>query len=281
MEDREQPGRQPGPTTSLRTPRRTAPALARADRFALAGLVAIACLFALATVAALSGCETFAAPKDTHVESPYPRTRVVAIAPFVNQSGSREVEPLAVSDLFFDELQKVRNFQVLPINRSLQAMDALRMRSLTSSADAIKLASAMGADVIFVGAITAYDPYDPPEVGIALQLYAVPGHGPDGLTLTDPASGDAERPVQPRQTRSYSPRAQINEVYNARHEIVQKQIKDYAEIRGGKQSPLGWRLYTKSIQEFMRFCCYQSIRQVLQLEQDQIWLTDRGAEPRN
>jgi hypothetical protein len=278
MEDREPAGRQSDPRTSLRTPRSLTLATARAERFAIAALAAVAAILAL------PGCGPFA-PKDpdTHVESPYPRTRVVAIAPFVNQSGSREVEPLAVSDLFFSEVQKVRNFQVLPINRTLQAMDALRMHSLASPADAVRLASAMGADVIFVGAITSYNPYDPPEIGVALQLYAVPGHGPDGATLIDPASGSAEPPGQPgrKGAASLRPRAQINEIYNARHEIVQKQIKEYAELRGGKQSPLGWRLYTKSIQEYMRFCCYQSIRQVLQLEQDQIWLSDRNSEPGN
>lgn len=217
--------------------------------------------------AALAGCSS-PAVRDTHLQSPYRDTRVVAIAPFVNQSGSADVEPLVVSDLFFSELQMVRGFAVLPVNRSLQAMAALRMHSLRSPADAIRLAEAVGADMIVVGAITAYDPYDPPELGLAVQLYVVPGRGlDDGCEL--PADG------------AILPRAQLAEVYNARHDIIRKRVQHFAEIRGSDDSPLGWRLYTKSIRHYVRFASYQAICQIIELEANRLWIATSldGAEP--
>jgi hypothetical protein len=211
--------------------------------------------------------------RDTHINSPYPKTRVVAVAPFVNMSGSPDVEPLALTDLFFSELQMVEGFQVLPLNRTLAAMAALKMPSLTRSEDAVRLAEAVGADLIFVGAITAYDPYDPPEVGLTVQLYAVPGCGLDEEPALAGVSRGASLPPVP-----ILPRAQICEVYNARHDIVRKQVREFAEIRGSEDSPLGWRLYMKSIQHYLRFACYRAISRIVEIELNRIWLASPVAE---
>lgn len=211
--------------------------------------------------ACAGGCS--ARSGDTHVEGPYPRIHVVGIAPLINQSGSRDIDPLAASDLFFQEAQMVRGFQVLPINRSLQAMAGLKMAAVTSPDDVLRLGQAMGAELMFVGVITAYNPYNPPEVGLAVQLYVVPGPSgpPAGLgDIADSAVAAGRRPV-----------AQIAEVYSARHENVQKAIRQYAEIRGRRDSALGWQLYTKSAPDFVRFCCHRAIVQVLQLEQGRLW----------
>ena len=220
----------------------------------------------------LAGCQRPDC-RDTRLYSPYPKSRVVAVAPFVNMSGSPAVEPLAVSDLFFSELQMVDGFQVLPLNRTLAAMAALKMSALSSPADAIRLAEAVGADMIFVGAITAYDPYDPPEVGLTVQLYAVPGREPDGEPALAGVSRGAALPAGP-----VVPRAQTSEVYNARHDIVRKQVREFAEIRGSEDSPLGWRLYTRSIQHYVRFACHRAICRILDIELNRAWLAAPMAE---
>lgn len=227
-------------------------------------------IFALAALL-LAGCGS-KPPVDTHLVSPYPASRVVAIAPFMNQSGSQDVDSLAVSDIFFSELQMVRGFQVLPVNRTLQAMVALKMRTLNGPADVLRLAEFLGADMIFVGAVTAYDPYNPPMVGLAVQLYALPGSGPQsvGGGVNPVALGRAGRPFPASGDLDDSdpnrPRSQINEVFNASHNIVQKQVRDFAEIRGADNSPLGWQLYVKSAPHYLRFCCHRAIRDVLMQE---------------
>ncbi|MDD4891330.1 MAG: hypothetical protein PHU85_15520 [Phycisphaerae bacterium] len=224
-------------------------------------LARIAAVAAVLAAGLAAGCTPRSG--DTHLESPYLQTRVVAVVPFGNHSGSRDVDPLATSDLFFSELQMVRGFQVLPVNRSLQAMAALKMNTLSSPDDVVRLGQALGVDLVFVGVVTSYNPYNPPEVGLAVQLYAMPSRDAAGA-----AAEAAGKPI-----------AQVNEIYSAKHQIVQKQIREFAEIRGGKDSPLGWQLYTKSIQEFMRFCCHRAIVQTLQLEQGRIWTESAAGRP--
>lgn len=205
------------------------------------------------------------------------------MAPFINQSGSPHVDPLAVSDLFFGELQTVRGFRVLPVNRSLAAMAALNMPTLTGPRDALKLAEFLGADMVFVGAVTAYEPYDPPVVGLIVQLYALAdpcAAEPGAAALAPPAGGESGRapPVDPAGADPASPRATVSEVYHGGHRIVQKQIQQFAEIGEGKDHPLGWRLYVKSIQHYVRFCCHRAIRQVLSEEQGRAWLAAARAD---
>jgi len=54
------------------------------------------------------------------------------------------------------------------LNRTIAAMRALRMSDLKSPAEVRQLASELGVDGVIVGSITAWDPYDPPKLGIAL-----------------------------------------------------------------------------------------------------------------
>ncbi|MCG3181134.1 MAG: hypothetical protein BIFFINMI_03508 [Phycisphaerae bacterium] len=229
----------------------------------------------------LGGCVS--PPADTHLQSPYPRMRVVAIAPFMNQSGSPYVDPLAVSDIFFSELQMVQGFQVLPVNRTLQAMAALRMQAVSGPDDLLKLAEFLGADMVFAGAVTAYNPYDPPEVGLAVQLYSLRGRdaaGQGGLTPTALERSGRPFPVDPDLSGAdpRRPASQLNEIYNAAHEIVQKEVREYAEIRGAADSPYRWQLYTKSISHFMRFCCHEAVRDLLRQEYYRQALADQARE---
>ncbi len=227
----------------------------------------------LAAVMLSGGCHSRSI--ETHLQSPYPTTRVVAIAPFMNQGASSDVDPLAASDLFFSELQMVRGFQVLPVNRSLQAMVALNMQTLGGPEDVLKLAEFLGADVIFVGAVTSYDPYDPPEVGLAVQLYALPGRGLEtvggGLDPVALERSGRPFPIDASMRDPNRPLAQVTEIYNGGHQIVQKRIREFAEIREGEDAPLGWRVYTRSIRHYLRFCCHEAIREVLAQEQGRIW----------
>ena len=73
---------------------------------------------------ALAGCETPKPPPPCEyiLTSPYSGLRTLAVAPVINQSGSRDFDPLAVSDTLFAELQQVRGLNVLPLNKTLAAM---------------------------------------------------------------------------------------------------------------------------------------------------------------
>ena len=138
----------------------------------------------LATLAALAGCtESFYTgehkisppPTEYAIQTPYPAIETFAIAPAINLSGSRDFDVLVVSDLLYEELQQVSGLNVLPVNKTIIAMQRLGIRSIENPQDAQHLAQLLGADGLIIPAVTAYDPYNPPKVGMILQLYTPPG----------------------------------------------------------------------------------------------------------
>ncbi len=137
-------------------------------------LIALFCSLA----AAQSGCSFFSGekkekptPLEFTLESPYPGVHTLAVAPAINLSGSRDFDVLTVSDALFEQLQEVRDLNVLPLNKTLIAMRRLGVREINDPHTAQKIAEALGADGLVIPAITAYDPYNPPTVGMVLQLY--------------------------------------------------------------------------------------------------------------
>jgi hypothetical protein len=115
-------------------------------------------------------------------------------------------------------------------------------------------------------AVTEYDPYDPPVVGLAAQVYALPGERGaelDPVAVSRQASpfemeGPADSPLRPR--------AQSQRVFNASHDWVAEAVRKYARDRDADQSPLGWRKYVKSQQLFLRFCCWATVHDLMQQE---------------
>ncbi len=72
-------------------------------------------------VSMMGGCEFFTGekkveppPLEYELTSPYKGVRTLAVAPAVNQSGSRDFDVLKVSDSLFEELQQVEGLNVLP-----------------------------------------------------------------------------------------------------------------------------------------------------------------------
>jgi hypothetical protein len=66
-------------------------------------------------------------------------------------------------------------------------------------------------------------------------------------------------------------------VFDASHEYVVAGIRQFAAERNADESPYGWRRYVVSQQEFVRYCCHATIRELLGVEQSTAGF---GAEPR-
>src|SRR3954469_21463004 len=98
-----------------------------------------------AMMLSLGGCGLFGSHKETPrpmeytIYTPYSQTHTLAIAPAINLSGSRDFDPLVVSDTLYAELQQVPNVMALPLNKTLLAMQRLGIRSI----DDVKSAQAL------------------------------------------------------------------------------------------------------------------------------------------
>jgi hypothetical protein len=203
-------------------------------------------------------------PLDVQIRNPWLGPMRVAVAPALNFSGSADFDPYVVADLMASELAQVHGFEVLPVSRTLAVLSRQGASLVESPAHAQQVRAALGADAILVFAITEYDPYEPPIVGIAAQLYgSLPGERApriDPVRIArspTPVSGGLPRPP-------HVPLAQTASVRNAAHQPVIREVQDYARARGGGDSPYGWRKYLVSQQSYLRFCCNAAIKELVQ-----------------
>lgn len=225
-------------------------------------------------------------PIEYSIQSPYSRMHTLAIAPAINLSGSRDFDPLVVSDLLFAEMQQVQNLNVLPLNKTLLAMQRLGIRAIDDVKSAQALADYLGADGLVVPAVTAYDPYNPPVVGMILQLYtpAAQPAGAAGAPLKSqslrsnpdtvifaadlPNTGQMPDPRPQRQ-----PASQVAAVFNGSNQSVLKEIQAFAAGRAPYDSALQERRFLMDADWYMRFVCHAMTRRLMDVERERV--TDR------
>ena len=191
------------------------------------------------------------------VPNPYFGPMTVAVAPALNFSGYSGFDRNAVGDLMASELGNVNGITVIPVSRVLAVLAQDGREEIEGPGHALEVCGRVGANAILVFAVTEYDPYDPPIVGIAAQLYGdVPWHRPDAGFDPVLVSRQA-RPfsVSPQTRRPLQPFAETQRVFDASHDFVVQQVRRFAEHREGRKSPFGWRLYLVSQEHYLRFCC--------------------------
>lgn len=188
----------------------------------------------------------------------------IAVAPAVNLSGSRDFDPDRFADLMAAELHSAERVSVIPVSRVLAVLASQGRSGVESPLHAQRVAELLGADALLVFAVTEYDPYSPPSIGITAQLYGVrarpgrrnpvdaPGSSRDGINEAGKTDETEVRLL-----------AQSQRVFNASHDTVVEEIRRYASRRDGGRSPFGWRRYLVNQQDFIRFCCYSTIQSLI------------------
>lgn len=189
------------------------------------------------------------------------------IAPLVNESGVSQVDELSLTDQLAYQVTQVNGLAALPLNRTIEAMRVLGIGRIDTPEKARAVARTLGADAIVVGSITAWDPYDPPTLGLNLTLLPTSGAMlAPGFADPDPramqgATTDTEGPSSgPRQASA------VAEHLDASSHEVQALIQRYASGRTEDQSALAWRGYTKSMKLFQEFACFRTVERLLDAE---------------
>jgi hypothetical protein len=136
-------------------------------------------LLAGALCCAGSGCALF--PDrivEPQVHNPFPQIHRVAVLPFYNQSDEPTVDGEAIALAYYNELQLIQGFEVMPVGVAKQFLMASGIQPRHGS-DFQKLAKLMNVDAVLVGSVTDYSPYYPPRIGLAVDWYAAnPGFHP-------------------------------------------------------------------------------------------------------
>lgn len=115
----------------------------------------------------LSGCLIV----QTTVTNPIPAMKTVAVIPFFNLSQEPTVDGRRFALAYFSELQKTHGFQVIPLGVTEQAIREFELE-MNNPADVLQLAEYLDVDAVVVGAVTDYDPYYPPRIGMQISWYS-------------------------------------------------------------------------------------------------------------
>src|SRR5262245_12660349 len=114
--------------------------------------------------------------------NPFPQLHRVAVLPFYNQSAEPTVDGDRIALAYYNELQLIPGFEVMPVGVAKQLLAASISQTgiePRSGSDFQRLAEQMGVDAVIVGSITEYSPYYPPRLGLAVDWYAAnPGFHP-------------------------------------------------------------------------------------------------------
>ena len=188
----------------------------------------------------------------------------IAVAPAMNFSGSADFDPNRVADLMASELGYVDRIDVIPLSRTLAVLARQGRTEIESPGHALEVARQLGADALLLFAITEYQPYEPPVVGIAAQLYGVQrrdrGGHVDPIRVTREASSFGDAGGAGR----FGLLAQSEQVFDASHDSVVKRIQGYDHQRRADASPFGWRKVVVSQTEYLRFCCHETVRALME-----------------
>jgi hypothetical protein len=151
------------------------------------------------------------------LHNPYPQLSKVAVAPFFNLSQEPTVDGRRVALAYFNELQTVPGFEVVPVGVVETAMRTHRIQ-LTGPAEARRLAQVLEVDALVVGAVTDYSPYYPPRCGLQVEWYAAnpcfhpipPGYGlpwgtPAERRIPEPVIFEAEMALAAAQLKTQTP----------------------------------------------------------------------------
>lgn len=208
------------------------------------------------------------------LQSPYPDRQVWAVVPLRNESGSMQANGTFMADHLARQLEVTHGLNVLPVNRVLNAMEALELPRITNAHQAMQLQQMLGADGLIVGTITAYDPYDPPKLGIAVELYVDPGTQPGGelIDVRRLSRASTDELSLPRHDASRGqPVNVVSNFFDAADPRVREAMQRYAAKRGGVDKDLvGWRLYRISMDLYMEFVAHAVSEQLLEAERQRI-----------
>ena len=133
---------------------------------------AVAVLTVFCCALAAAGCQIF--PDKLHqpvYHNPFPQLHKVAILPFYNQSAEPTVDGEAMAMAYYNELQAIQGFEVMPVGVAKKMIEASGFEPRTAQ-DFQRLARMMNVDAVIIGSVTEFTPYYPPRLGLSVDWYA-------------------------------------------------------------------------------------------------------------
>jgi hypothetical protein len=186
-----------------------------------------------------------------------------AVAPVLNLSGQREVDPILQADLVYGQLQQVAGLNVLPVNRVVEVYRALKIDRVQTEEQAALVCQLLGCDALLVGSVSLYDPYDPPRMGASLQLFrsgkSVQGQNVDPRELARRASPPPSSAAAPAAATFL----QAIGMFDASNGSTRTDLHRYALGRNDPVGPLRDRAYLLEMDRYGGFVYHSLIEELL------------------
>ncbi len=192
--------------------------------------------------------------------------QIWAVAPTLNLSGMRHVDPLLQSDIVFAQLQQVAGLTVIPVNRVVEVYASLRIEKVQNEEQAAYICEQLGCDALLVPTVTAYDPYNPPKLGAALQLFTRPRSYVRAASLDVRELSRQPSPRDEDVTSGAPAKAGFTQVvglFDAANGSVRDSLTSYAAGRNDPAGPLGVKEYLVNMDRYCGFVYYELIEGLL------------------
>jgi hypothetical protein len=238
--------------------RRVAPAQRLRGRSAHAAVL-------LAALLGTAGC----APRLQEVEAlraPYDGPRLWGVAPFRNESGASIARVAEIADAFTREIDSTTGLDCVPVNRVIAAMRHARIDGIASRAEAMAVMNRLDLDGLVVGTVTAYDPYRPMKLGLAVELYARTPRDRSGDLDPRSLQRTTRGTDHPAATPAPGPAASASRVFDAANHGTLADLESYAAGRNEPESAYGGEIYLVSMDVYAQFACHRLLHDLLEQE---------------
>jgi hypothetical protein len=188
--------------------------------------------------------------------------QVWAVAPAINLSGQPQVDPLVQADLLYQQLQQVDGVIAIPVNRVAEVYAGLRIDAVASQEQAAAVCEVLGCDGLLVPTVTVFDPYDPPKMGVALQLF-LRAHtmSPQGVS---PRELSRQAKPKPGETLPARPSfVQVVGMFDAANGSVRSALESYTQGRADPTGPLGPKEYMVNIDRYGQFVYHSLLAELV------------------
>ena len=215
--------------------------------------------------AGVAGCQSQAKPYGTETQTYLPgnRRQVWAVAPAVNLSG-QSVDPLIQADNLFEQLQQVHGLTVIPVNRVAEIFAALHIAKVQSPEQAALVCEQLGCDGLIVPTITVFDPYDPPKLGAALQIFEKQKISmPPNVDVHELSRDATPPPTAVLPSAKEAGFKQAVGIFDATNGSVRDKLARYARGRNDPLGPLGDREYLLNMDRYSGFVYHELITDLL------------------
>lgn len=221
-----------------------------------------------------SGCHLFYWGYRHNPDNPIPDVvKKVAVAPFFDLTGNGNLlstdggyTGLKVAEIFSSELVQFRGFEVVRPGEAARLIEREKIPWSAPSADgprqAVRLARALGVDALIVGAITEFDPYDRPRIGVAVQVYVARTPRP-GLDLDRLIKGGRPFPAPPGARQGLL--LAFERIYDASHSGVYNRAKAYGVFRhdSSGRAVTSAQMILFEANRYLQFVSNQAIREIV------------------